>query len=46
VPIAHSQALVAGSSARLVLVDDDHRLSSSASPEQLADWIAMAEGKR
>lgn len=44
VPVAHSQELVAGSSARLVLIDDDHRLSASSSPEQLAAWIAMATG--
>lgn len=45
VPVSHSQTLVAGSQARLVLVDDDHRLSASSSPEQLAAWIAMATGQ-
>jgi hypothetical protein len=43
VPIAHSEALVAGTRARLVTVDDDHWLSATATPEQLAAWIAMIE---
>lgn len=44
VPVTHSEALVAGSHARLVLIDDDHRLSASSSSEQLADWVAMTAG--
>jgi len=42
VPVAHSEALVAGSRARLIIVDDDHRLSASAMPERFVDWIALA----
>lgn len=45
VPVTHSEALVSDSHAQLVLVEDDHRLSASSSPEQLADWIAMATGQ-
>ncbi len=45
VPLDHSEALVAGSRARLVVVDDDHRLSASATPENLAEWIAMASAR-
>jgi fermentation-respiration switch protein FrsA (DUF1100 family) len=41
VPVAHSEALTAGSRARLVLVDDDHRLAATATPEGLASWIAL-----
>jgi hypothetical protein len=44
VPVAHSQALVEGSRARLVLVEDDHRLAASATPERLAEWVALAQG--
>ncbi len=44
VPVAHTQALVAGSRARLILVDDDHRLSASATPERFVEWIALTEG--
>ena len=40
VPVTHSEELVAGSPARLILVDDDHRLVKTATPEQLAAWIA------
>jgi fermentation-respiration switch protein FrsA (DUF1100 family) len=46
VPVAHSHALVEGSRARLVLVDDDHRLAASATPERFAEWVALAQGRR
>lgn len=39
VPIAHSRALVAGTAAKLIEVDDDHRLSASATAEGLRDWV-------
>lgn len=39
VPISDSRALVHGSEATLIEVDDDHRLSKSATPEHLAQWI-------
>jgi pimeloyl-ACP methyl ester carboxylesterase len=42
VPIADSRALVAGSRARLLEVDDDHRLTATATPDQLRQWIAAA----
>ena len=42
VPIAHSQELVAGTAARLVVVDDDHRLTATATADNLAGWIALA----
>jgi len=41
VPLADSEVLVARSRARLIEVDDDHRLSVAASPEALAGWIAL-----
>jgi fermentation-respiration switch protein FrsA (DUF1100 family) len=39
VPLAHSQALVAGSAASLTVVEDDHRLSATATTEGLAAWV-------
>lgn len=42
VPIEHSRRLVAGTRARLITVDDDHRLSGSATAENLASWVALA----
>lgn len=39
VPFAHSEALVAGSAARLRAVDDDHRLQTTATPRGLASWV-------
>ena len=44
VPLAHSEALVAGTRARLVVVDDDHRLSATATPANLAAWVAEVTG--
>lgn len=41
VPVADSQALVAGSSARFVLVDDDHRLGATATSANLSEWLAL-----
>jgi pimeloyl-ACP methyl ester carboxylesterase len=42
VPIEHSRALVRGTRSRLIEVDDDHRLSASTTPENLATWVAKA----
>ena len=42
VPIRDSRALVHESQATLIEVDDDHRLSKSATPEHLAQWIGIA----
>lgn len=42
VPVADSRALVAGTAAQLVLVDDDHRLSATATAANLAEWLALA----
>ncbi len=42
VPIEHSRRLVAGTRARLITVDDDHRLTASATAENLASWVALA----
>ncbi len=44
VPISDSRALVQGAAATLIEVDDDHRLSKSATPEHLAQWIGIARG--
>ncbi len=40
VPFAHSEALVAGTAAPLIAVDDDHRLQRTATPQGLAAWVA------
>lgn len=42
VPVEHSRRLVDGTKARLVCVDDDHRLTRSATAENLASWVALA----
>ncbi len=42
VPVAHSQTLVAGSSSTLVLVDDDHRLTATATEANFKTWVAQA----
>jgi hypothetical protein len=42
VPIEHSRALVAGTSARSIEVDDDHRLTATATPENLRAWVDSA----
>jgi fermentation-respiration switch protein FrsA (DUF1100 family) len=41
VPLEHSRRLVTGARARLLTVTDDHRLSASATSENLAAWIHM-----
>ena len=41
VPVGHSQNLVSGSQATLVLVDDDHRLSATLNTQQLASLLAL-----
>jgi hypothetical protein len=43
VPLSDSQALVEGTSARLLVVDDDHRLSATADPARFAEWIALLD---
>lgn len=42
VPIDDSRALVAGTRARLLEVDDDHRLTATATATNLAAWIDAA----
>lgn len=42
VPVEHSRAL-ARQGATLLEVDDDHRLSASATPENLRSWIEQAQ---
>lgn len=44
VPVEHSRSLVRNTAARLVEVDDDHRLSASATPEHFRAWVAAAQG--
>lgn len=44
VPPEHSHSLVRGTAAKLVEVDDEHRLAVAATPEQLAAWIELARG--
>ncbi len=39
VPVEHARALVAGTSARLLEVDDDHRLTASNRAENFARWL-------
>ena len=39
VPVEHARALVAGTSARLLEVDDDHRLTASSRAENFARWL-------
>lgn len=41
VSVDDSRALVAGSTAKLVLVDDDHRLSATATSVNLAEWLGL-----
>lgn len=42
VPPEHSRRLVAGTRARLISVDDDHRLTATATAENLATWVSLA----
>lgn len=46
VPIAHSQTLVAGSSSTFVIVDDDHRLTATATEANFKAWITQAVGAK
>ncbi|WP_146210222.1 S9 family peptidase [Vitiosangium sp. GDMCC 1.1324] len=41
VPFEHSHALVRGSAAKLIEVDDQHRLSNTATAENFERWIAL-----
>lgn len=40
VPIDHSRALIRGTAAKLIEVDDGHRLAATATPENFREWIA------
>jgi hypothetical protein len=42
VPLMHSRVLVAQSPSQLLVVDDDHRLSVTATPENLRTWVTRA----
>lgn len=42
VPLDHSRSLVRGTAATLIEVDDDHRLSATATPENFLTWIDRA----
>lgn len=42
VPIDHSRALVERSNAKLIEVQDDHRLSANATAANLAQWVEQA----
>jgi len=42
VPLHHSRELVRGSAAKLLEVEDDHRLSATATPENFALWVKLA----
>lgn len=44
VPLDHSQELVAGSDAQLLVVEDDHRLSATATADGLASWVRQVAG--
>ncbi len=44
VPPAHSRSLIKGTAAELIEVNDDHRLSTTATPENLRAWIRKATG--
>ena len=39
VPIDHSRSLVRGTSAKLIEVDDEHRLAATATPDRFKEWI-------
>ncbi len=43
VPLVSSERLVAGTSSRLIVVDDDHRLKATATGEQLRDWLRLLD---
>lgn len=44
VKLADSRALVAGSAAKLIELQDDHRLSANATPDNLREWVMAAAG--
>lgn len=44
VKLADSRALVAGSAAKLIELQDDHRLSANATPDNLRAWVMGAVG--
>lgn len=44
VPIEHSRSLVKNTQAKLIEVDDDHRLTATATPENLRAWVSLASG--
>jgi pimeloyl-ACP methyl ester carboxylesterase len=44
VPLEHSRSLVRNTSARLLEVDDDHRLTATANAENFAHWLGLVRG--
>lgn len=44
VPLDHSRALVKGTAAQLIEVDDEHRLASTATAQNFAAWIKRTPG--
>lgn len=43
VPSEHSRSLVRSSRARLIEVDDDHRLTATTTPENFRAWVGLAQ---
>jgi hypothetical protein len=39
VPIDHARSLVKGTAAKLIEVDDEHRLAATATPERFKEWV-------
>jgi pimeloyl-ACP methyl ester carboxylesterase len=44
VPPEHSRSLVRNTAAKLIEVDDDHRLTANATPENFRAWVTAAQG--
>jgi predicted esterase len=44
VPIEHSRSLVKGTAAKLIEVDDEHRLAATATAPNFTAWIKLASG--
>ncbi len=42
VPLEHSRSLVRGTNARLLEVEDDHRLTATSTAENLGAWVRLA----
>jgi pimeloyl-ACP methyl ester carboxylesterase len=45
VPIDHSRSLARGTAAKLIEVDDEHRLAATATPERFKEWISKVSGR-